>query len=226
MKRDDRQLLLPLAGEAGVATPPFIAAPSNLAALAWLERKEVWPERRLLLAGEPGSGKTHLLHDWAAANGAAMVRGGALRFPVQSADGGLAIDNADSCSEKTLLHVLNAVHEQKRFVLLTAREPPARWRICLPDLASRLRGIQVAQIEPAEETLLRMMLDKHLSERQLAMPLPLREWFLLNLPRNPAALREAIARLEGASSPGGRVSRELASRVVDQVGQLWQATTP
>lgn len=223
---DQRQLLLPLAPEAGVATPPFIAAPSNQAVLAWLERTEIWPERRLLVAGEPGSGKTHLLHDWAGANGAAVVAGAALRFPVQTAHGGLAIDDAESCSEETLLHVLNAAHAQKWFVLLAARQPPSRWTIRLPDLASRLRGIQVAQIGPAEETLLRMVLDKLLSERQLTIPVPVREWFLLNLPRSPAALREAIARLEGAGSPGGRVSRELATRVVDQVGELWHANAP
>jgi chromosomal replication initiation ATPase DnaA len=225
MRHDHRQFALALAPQTGLPAPPFIAAASNQSALAWLDRKEVWPERRLLLAGDSGSGKTHLLHDWAAANRAVMVAGAELPFPVHTASGHLAIDDADRAPEEALLHVLNAAGEAGWFVLLSAQQPPARWDTSLPDLASRLRGIFVAQIGPAEEHLLRLLLDKLLSERQLAMAKSVRAWMMRHLPRNQAAVRDAVARLDRGCGDG-RINRAHAAAVVDEVGKLWQAKPP
>ncbi|MGH7000205.1 MAG: HdaA/DnaA family protein, partial [Stellaceae bacterium] len=40
----------------------FLVAPSNEAAVKWLERWPDWPQPALALHGPPGSGKTHLAH--------------------------------------------------------------------------------------------------------------------------------------------------------------------
>ena len=61
---------LPLSAEPSFVAVDFRAAPSNAAATAWLNRTADWPDRRLLLWGEPGCGKTHLLNIWATRTGA------------------------------------------------------------------------------------------------------------------------------------------------------------
>lgn len=208
-----RQLALPFAHVPHFSAADFLEAPSNAAALAWLARDASWPQGRLAMWGPAGSGKTHLLHVWAMRMSAAILPGHVLRFhPIA---GPLAIDDADTAPELALLHLLNAAAEAGFPVLLTGRTPPARWRIALPDLASRLRAATAIEIGEPQDDLLRVLLARLLSERQLAVPEAVQDWLRLRLARTPAAMREAAARLDHATfAAGRRANRMLAARVL------------
>lgn len=219
MSRGDspRQLALPLDFEPDYHDLPFIAAPANAAARAWLERAPEWPGGRLALFGESGSGKTHLLHLWAAARGGAVWRAERLHWPPAPLPaGGLALDDADCCAdEEALLHLLNRTAEEGIPLLLAARQPPARWPVRLPDLQSRLRGMTAVAIGPADDALLEALFIRLAEARQLRIPPPVRQYLLARLPRTPAAVREAIARLDRRALAEGRaVSRLLAASVL------------
>ena len=192
---------LPFALERRFTEADFREAPSNAAATDWLRRTSAWPGGRLALWGEAGCGKTHLLHVWAARNGAALWRGPALRGLPELPDvPGLALDDADAAGDETgLLHLLNATAEAHVPVLLASRAPPARWLTRLPDLASRLRAITAIEIGPPEDALLQALLARLLADRQLRLPEPVQAWLLLRLPRTAAALRDAVARLDVAA---------------------------
>lgn len=208
-----RQLVLPFPHAGSHAAEDFLEAPSNAAALGWLADTARWPQRRLALCGPEGTGKTHLLHVWARANGARLLAGA--RLPELSAPGAAAVDDADLAPEEALLHLLNANAEQGQPTLLAARLPPARWHVALPDLASRLKAMTVAEILPPEDALLAALLARLLSDRQLVLAPQLQEWLLLHLPREAAALREAVARIDRlALAEGRRVTRALAAAAV------------
>jgi chromosomal replication initiation ATPase DnaA len=199
----------------GFATADFMPAASNEAALAWIARPEDWPERRLLVWGEAGTGKTHLLHIWCRGHRAGLLTATSLPVLERPPETGLSIDDADQVSDETrLLHLLNAAGEAGHRVLLAARTPPARWTIRLPDLASRLRAITAVPIAPPEDSLLRALLARLLADRQLAVAAGLQEWLLRRLPRTAAAYREAVARL---AEDGGPIDRMLAARVLAEL---------
>ena len=215
-----RQLGLPFLHEAYYAEADFVAAPSNREARAWLEDTAPgqWPGRRLALWGGEGAGKTHLLHAWAGRAGAAVLYGPELRrwhaeARARVAPWALAVDDADlAADEAVLLHLLNAAAEGGRPVLLAGREPPARWPVALPDLASRLRATAAVGIGPADDALLRALLARLLGERQLEVSRSVQDWMLLRLPRTAGAMREAAARLDRlALAHGGPVTRALAA---------------
>lgn len=200
----------------------FLQGASNAEALLWLQRVDAWPGRRLAVIGPPGSGKTHLLHLWAARSGAGWLAGEALRglLPVPQA-GALAIDDADALAEEeALLHLLNAAAEARLPVLLSARTPPARWPVQLPDLASRLRAITAVRLGRPDDDLRGALLARLLGERQLAVPEALQRFLLARLPRSGAALREAAARLDRlALAAGGGVTRALAAQVAAELAE-------
>jgi chromosomal replication initiation ATPase DnaA len=219
MTRD--QLPLPFPHQPAYAAADFLEAPSNEAALAWLDRTADWPDHRLVLWGEPGCGKTHLLRLWAGRHGAVLLAGPALHgLPILPATGAVALDDvAEIADEHALLHLLNAAREAQRPVLLAARTPPSRWPVRLPDLASRLRAITPAEILPPEDSLLRALLLRLLADRQLAVRPDLQDWLLRRLPRSPAALREAVARLDQAAlAAGGAVTRPIGAAVLAAMG--------
>ena len=195
----------------------FLPSAGAEAALAWLAAE--WPGQRLALWGAPGSGKTHLLHIWATRAGAVLVSGAAVRAGGTPgnvcAPGPLAVDDADLAPETGLLHLLNAAQEAGHPVLLAARTPPARWPTGLPDLASRLRATTAVPLGAADDAFLRTLLARLLSDRQLQVPAAVQDWLLAMLPRDPAALREAAARLDRAGLAAGRgITRALAARTL------------
>lgn len=209
------QFALPFEPEPSYEAPDFIAAPSNEAARAWLDRPAEWPAARLALWGPAGSGKTHLLRIWARANGAALRAGPNLDPPAAPPDRPLAIDDADAAPERALLHSLNLAAEARQPVLLAARTPPGRWPVALPDLLSRLRAITAAEITAADDTLLRLLLQRLLLDRQLAVPEHVQHHLLRRLPRTPAVLRQAAALIDRAALAASRpVTRRLADAAI------------
>jgi len=214
-----RQLGLPFLHESSYQEADFVPAGSNAEARAWLAQP--WPGGRLALWGGEGTGKSHLLHAWAGRAGAAVLYGPELRHwqaeaRARVAPWALAVDDADLAADETaLLHLLNAAAEGGRPVLLAGREPPSRWPATLPDLVSRLRATVAAGVEPPGDALLRVLLARLLSERQVEVPHPVQDWLLLRLPRTAAAVREAAVRLDRvALARGGAVTRALAAEVL------------
>ena len=208
----DGQLALRFPYRPALTAVDVLVHPGNALAMDFLAATATWPERRLSIWGGQGTGKTHLLHIWAAEQGAEIVSGASLTEPFWP-ESAVALDDADMApAEEVLLHLLNAAAEAARPVLLTSSRPLARLRTRLPDLASRLRAIAAAGIEPGDDAFLAALFARLLADRQLSVKLDVQRWLLARLPRAPAALREAVARLDeetlAAKSP---VTRPLAA---------------
>ncbi len=210
------QLTLPFPLTQRFTAADFLEAPCNTAALTWLGRTQDWPNGRLAIWGEAGNGKTHLLHLWAERSGAILWHGPSLHGLPELPLVGIALDDADATEdEAALLHLLNAANEAGLLLLLAGRTPPSRWETQLPDLASRLRAIATVEIGAPDDELLRALLNRLARQRQLVVSETVQEWLLRRLPRTPAALREAMARLdEAALASGSAITRALAASVL------------
>jgi chromosomal replication initiation ATPase DnaA len=194
------QLPLPLAVAPSFARADFVGDESNQEALAWLGRPGEWPLGRLALHGPAGTGKTHLLRAIAEERGWRAIVGAELSEDDALADApGTALDDASAAPEVALFHLINRSAEAGAPLLLAAREPPARWPVALPDLASRLRATFAIGIAAPTDALLRALLAKHLADRQLRVSAETQAFLLARLPREASALAEAVARLDAAA---------------------------
>ena len=208
-----QQLPLMIPGRPAYDEASFLADASNEAARTWLDRTEIWPDRRLALWGESGRGKTHLLRIWAVRHGAEVLEGRALAgFPGIASPAGAAVDDADQADEAALLHLLNTARDLARPVLLAARMPPARWDVALRDLASRLRAITAVEVEAPDDDLLRRLLLRWLTERGLVADASVHGRLLLRLPRSPEQVLRAVERLDEAASASRK--REVNAAMV------------
>lgn len=216
-----RQLPLPFAEAPSYLQDDFCAAPCNALARSWLEKPEAWTNGRMVLWGEPGCGKSFLLHLWAKAAGAIIYRGSGLRGLAALPSAAIAVDDSDMVPEEAaLLHLLNAAAEAGHPVLLTAQTPPACQEHQLPDLASRLRASLAVEISPPDDSMLSLLLFRLASARQLVVNPQLSQFLLTRLPRTPAAVAEAVARLDHANlAAGGKITRALAAEILaDLIG--------
>lgn len=215
---DDGQLALALPYVPALRAADFLPHKGARLALDMVAGAKPWPHHRLVLWGGAGTGKTHLLHVWAGEHGASILAGPALREPFWP-KGPVAIDDADQvASEKALLHVLNAAAETGHRVLLTVTRPPARSRIGLPDLASRLRAAMAIEIGPQDDGMRAALMAKLLSERQLVVPPSVQKFILTRLPRTAAAVRDAVGRLDAtALAAQSAISRTLAAECLSDL---------
>lgn len=221
MMAPSRQMALELPRPSAYSTESLLIGDPNHEAWAWLQRTGDWPDHRLMVCGERGCGKTHLLHVWARQAGATILRGADLAgLPDPRAAGAIAVDDADQVrDERALLHLLNACREASIPVLLTGARPPSRWEVVLPDLASRLRAIVVVTIAQPDDSFLRALLLRLLGEQGLAVSPSLPDWLLRRLPRSAAAIQDAVARLDHAAlASHGPITRRLASDVLGLEG--------
>jgi DnaA regulatory inactivator Hda len=213
------QLPLDLGHRPALERADFLVAPSNAAAVAWLDRWPLWPAPALALYGPKGSGKTHLAHVFAARAGARFIDPAALateRVPVLLGRGNAAIvDDAAAAAAEPLLHLYNVLAEQRGHLLLAAREPPAHWPIALADLRSRLLACPAVTLSPPDEALIGALLVKLFADRQLAVGDDVVTYLTLRLERSFDAVLQAVATLDQAAlAERRRITVPLARRVL------------
>ncbi len=218
-----RQLVFDLPPRRSLGRRNFFAAPSNALALAQIDGWRGWPQRKLVLVGPEGSGKTHLAHVWAAESGAELVPAAELPLadvPALAAAGAVVVENADriagyDAAEAALFHLHNLVLAEGGHLLVTARAAPARWRLRLPDLASRMQGTAAAVLDAPDDALLAAVLVKLFADRQLAVPTALIPFLVARMDRSLAAASDLVARLDAEALASGRpLGRALAAALL------------
>jgi chromosomal replication initiation ATPase DnaA len=216
-----RQLALALPHAENFSREDFLTGASNQAALGMVERWPDWPDRALAIVGPEGAGKSHLAAIWTDIAGARRVSARILdeiNLPAAFATGALVIEDADGqLDERALFHLLNLMRQQEAFVLVTARTPPASWRVELVDLASRLRAIPALELRPPDDALLRAVMVKLFADRQLAVDEALIAYLSTRIERSFAAARAAVEDLDREALRLKRpVTRALAAELLGQ----------
>ena len=220
MSTGPRQLALALEHAESLTREDFLSGTSNAAALALIECWPQWPNRSVVLAGPEGSGKSHLAAIWSEAAGARLVAARALegaKVPATLATGALVIEDvaAGAFDERALFHVLNLAREQEAFVLLTARMPPAHWKVAIRDLESRLKVLPVVSLTPPDDALLRAVLVKLFADRQISVEQTLISYVATRVERSFAAARAVVAMLDVEAMRRKRaLTRALAAEIM------------
>jgi chromosomal replication initiation ATPase DnaA len=200
----------------------FLVAPSNEAAVDYLDRWPAWPSSAVVLHGPPGCGKTHLAHVWRARSGAVLRGAAALTpdtVPELAANAAVIIDAAERAAERPLLHLINLVAERKGHLLLTAPAPAVRWTTALPDLRSRLVAMpDIAMLAP-DDALIGAVLLKLFADRQLSVTEDVIVFLLHHMERSFAAARRLVAALDRAALVAHRrITVPLARQVLAAEG--------
>ncbi len=213
-----RQYPLELPHASRFGTEDYLIGPANAAAHALVTSWPAWPDRLLLLIGEEGAGKSHLAEIWRSQAGAtaAADADGAIALFLERPGRAVLLDDADRAgAEDALFHLLNTARERGGDLLLTARSAPSPAWPSLPDLASRLRALPVARLEPPDEAMVKAVLVKMLDDRQLRVDSDVVEFIAKRSDRSLGAIRRVVAELDRESLARGRgVGRGLAADVL------------
>jgi len=224
---EPRQYTLSLPFEESMGLADFFVSDSNKDACAWvLDRAPAsWPGHALVLWGEAGAGKTHLLSIWAERLNAARVTLGDTNVLETLTSGAataqaFALDDADQAvgvraHEEWLQHFFNATKAANAPLLLTAQKPPAQWGLGLRDIETRLKSCPVARINAPDDALREGLLIKMFADRQLHVESGVVTYLAARLERTGTALRAAVDALDKAALEKGRkISVPFAQKVL------------
>jgi chromosomal replication initiation ATPase DnaA len=199
-----RQMVLDLPFRAAMGRADFFVSDANAAAVAGIEGWRGWPMGKMLLIGPAGAGKTHLAHVFAAQTGGRVLAAADLvgtdpaRLVTAPA---LAIEDADRiagdrAAEEALFHLHNAAADRGVALMVSARIPPARWGLTLPDLDSRMQQAGQLSLAPPDDRLMSAVLVKLAADRQMALTPALIAYILPRIERSLAAARDMVLALD------------------------------
>ena len=166
----------------------FLVSASNREALDWIDLWPKWNAPLLYIYGPAGSGKTHLAHIW-------QSRAGKDATLIEDVD--RLIGNRPQ--EETLFHLYNRLRQISGSILVTGNAPLQLLKFAVPDLASRLRSCPQVALGLPDEDLLRAVLVKLFSDRQMRIDVGVIEYCLPRMERSFAAARELVAALDEKS---------------------------
>lgn len=219
------QLAFDLPVRAALGREDFFVAPANALAVAQMDDWRNWPQRKLVLVGPQGAGKTHLAHVWAEMTGARIIAASDLvsaDIPQLALNGAVAVEDADGIAgtramEEALFHLHNLVLAEGGSLLLSAKTPPRQWPLMIPDLKSRLEATATATLEAPDDALLAALLVKLFDDRQVIISPRLIPYLVARMDRSFSAAQSMVAELDHrALETGRKISDKLAAELLDK----------
>lgn len=215
-----RQIPLELSHTTGFSRDELVVTPSNTAAVALVDRWPQWPASFMVLAGPPGSGKSHLAAIWAKnANATTLVVDAGFDH-VDQIGGNFLIDGLGehAFNETALFHLINSVRESEASLLVTSRKWPAQWPVRLPDLVSRIKSAPTVEICEPDDMLLAGVITKLFADRQLSVEANLVSLLVGRIERSLATAQDVVMRLDKAALEAkSRISRQMVNKVLSEL---------
>jgi chromosomal replication initiation ATPase DnaA len=201
----------------------FFVTPSNAEAVALIDLWPDWPVHAAVISGASGSGKTHLANVFAAKSGAVIISASSVSpeaVPTLLKDSSLVVEDLlpERFSEAGLFHLINLAKEMSRSLLFTSEFGVEQLGVTLPDLQSRMRSLPSVRIHEPDDALLRAVILKQFSDRQLRINEDIISFLISRIPRSLADARAVAAQIDRhALKEKSEITRVFVSRVLKEL---------
>ena len=149
----------------------FYVSENNFNAYKLIESWPKWPSRLINIFGPQGCGKTHLIN-------ILNTKIQCIIVPATKVDEKilnnyklkecLAIDNfANNIDEKLFYSVINMAYQDNKYLIISSSVSVKKMNVALKDLASRLKNFIDIGIDLPTDDLLRVILTKNFSDKQI-----------------------------------------------------------
>ena len=200
----------------------FFVSSNNFSAFKLVEGWPIWPGKWLNIFGDPGSGKTHLAKilekkiDKIKLIEAKKIDDKIIQDLVNIDC--LIIDSFnDNIDEKLLYSILNQSKQLDNYILINSVTSIKKIRFKLKDLQSRINSFVYIGIELPTDDLLKVIISKTLSDKQISINPKISDFIINNVERSYEKMIKFLKDVDEMSlSTGKSININLIKKVLDQ----------
>ena len=200
----------------------YFVSSNNFAAFKLIEEWPSWPGKWLNIFGDSGSGKTHLAKILEKKiNNTKLINAKDINNEIiQKLENieCLIIDNfKNNIDEKLLYSILNQSKQLENYILITSNLSIKETKFSLRDLESRMNSFLYFGIELPTDDLLKVIISKTLSDKQISINPKILDYILNNVERSYDKMFKFLKDLDEMSlSTGKSINVNLIKKVLNQ----------
>ena len=200
----------------------FYVSSNNFNAYKLIESWPKWSSRYVNIFGPSGCGKTHLANIFKKKIKSLYIKASEVRdssLPLIKLSECLIVDDyKDNIEEKLFYSVLNQIHQSNQYIIINSLVPIKSSKVELNDLKSRFDNFIDIGIDLPTDDLIRVVLTKNFSDKQVKIESKLLEYILKNIHRSYADIFDLINKLDALSlSSGKSININLIKKVLNKL---------
>ena len=199
----------------------FYVSTNNFSAYKLIESWPKWSSRYINIFGTSGCGKTHLANIFKKKINSFLIKASELKdssLPLIKLKECLIIDDYNNNIEEKLFYsLLNQSHQINQYVIVNSLESIKVSPVRLNDLKSRFDNFIDVGINLPTDDLIRVVLTKNFSDKQVKIEAKLLEYILKNINRSYEDIFDLIDKLDTLSlSTGKSININLIKKVLNK----------
>ena len=197
----------------------FYVSSNNFDAYKLIENWPQWPGNNINIFGPSGSGKTHLANILNKKINTAFVNAPDINnnflSKVKKVDCVIIDDYHNNIQENLFYSLINEVLQSNQHMLINSKIPINRTTTNLRDLNSRFKNFISLGIQMPTDELLRVIITKSFSDKQIEVNVRVLEFILKNIDRSYEKIFKFIEDIDIASlSSGKSININLVKKVL------------
>jgi len=201
--RENKQLLLDFIFNKSHSKEDFFVSECNFFAFNLLESWPRWEKNIVNLCGEKYSGKSHLSEIFSKKSKSIILDAKDFKFNNTNKFRYyeiIILENFEKkIDEKSLFSLINFVDQTNKYLLINSLLPINEIEFDLKDLKSRSKNCLVAKIEKPDDKLIKVLISKYLSDRQVLIDKKLIDYTTKRITRSYGKIFEFIYKIDEMS---------------------------
>ena len=201
--RENKQLLLDFILNKSHSKEDFFVSECNFFAFNLLDSWPKWEKNIVNLCGEKYSGKSHLSEIFSKKSKSIILDAKDFKFNNTNKFRYyeiIILENFEKkIDEKSLFSLINFVDQTNKYLLINSLLPINEIEFGLNDLKSRSKNCLVAKIEKPDDKLIKVLISKYLSDRQVLIDKKLIDYTTKRITRSYGKIFEFIYKIDEMS---------------------------
>ena len=186
----------------------FYVSKNNFDAYKLIESWPKWSSKYINIFGPSGCGKTHLANIFKKKINSFLIKASELSdssLSLIKLNECLIIDDYQNNIDETLFYtILNQIHQSNQYIIVNSLKPIKTLAVTLNDLKSRFDSFIDIGIYLPTDDLIRVILTKNFSDKQVEVEAKLLEYILKNTHRSYKDIFDLIDKVDSLSLSSGK----------------------